>query len=99
MFNGKDLFTSLKFGLRLKIYKDSKILNPTLSSRVISKILNDSTDTAAPHVFSAWWGWEGDVRRAPVLGLTPLCSDIRVCNVRQVEPMYMASLHCEHLYS
>ena len=85
MFNGKELFASFKFGLRLKIYKDSKILSPTLSSRVISKILNDSADTAAPHVFSAWWRtaeWEGDVRRAPVLGLTPLCSDIRVCSVR-----------------
>ena len=52
MFNGKELFASFKFGMRLKIYKDSKILSPTLSSRVISKILNDSTDTAAPHVFS-----------------------------------------------
>ena len=55
MFNGKELFASFKFGLRLKIFKDSKILSPTLSSRVISKILNDSTDTATPHVFSAWW--------------------------------------------
>ena len=85
MFNGKELFASFKFGLRLKIYKDSKILNPTLSSSVISKILNDSTDTAAPHVFSAWWRtaeWEGNVRRPSVLGLTPLCSDVRVCSVR-----------------
>ena len=46
MFNGKELFAFFKLGLRLKIYKDSKILSPTLSSRVISKILNDSTDTA-----------------------------------------------------
>ena len=77
MFNGKELFASFKFGLRLKIYKDSKILSLTLSSRVISKILNDSTDTAAPHVFSAWWRtaeWEGDVRRAPVLYGLPLCA-------------------------
>ena len=69
MFNGKELFASFKFGLRLKIYKDSKILNPTLSSRVIFNILNDSIETAAPHVFSAWWRtaeWEED-RRAPVL--------------------------------
>ena len=39
MFNGKELFASFKFGLRLKIYKDSEIFSPTLSSRVISKIL------------------------------------------------------------
>ena len=54
MFNGKELYASFKFGLRFKIYKDHKILKPALSSRVISKILKDSIETAASHVFTAW---------------------------------------------
>ena len=48
MFNGKELFESLKFGLHLKIYKDSKILKPALSSTVISNILKFSLETVAP---------------------------------------------------